>query len=69
MEVNKIYKNIKEYREKNNYSLDFVAIQMEMSVKLYSKIERGKVDLKLSKLDKLAKVLGVKKSDVCKLSY
>ncbi|GIZ10067.1 helix-turn-helix domain-containing protein [Flavobacterium sp. UMI-01] len=69
MEANKIYKNIKEYREKNNYSLDFVAIQMEMSVKMYSKIERGKVDLKLSKLDKLAKVLGVKKSDVCKLSF
>ena len=69
MEVNNIYKNIKEYREKKNHSLDYVAIQMEMSVKTYKKIETGKVDLKISKLDKLVKILGVKKSEICSLSY
>jgi transcriptional regulator with XRE-family HTH domain len=62
-----VYINIKEYREKNNHSPDYVAIQMEMSVKTYLKIETGSIDLKISKLDKLVKILGVKKSEIFKL--
>jgi transcriptional regulator with XRE-family HTH domain len=69
MAVKNIYVNIKECREQKNHSTDYVAIQMEMSVKMYLKIEMGSVDLKLSKLDKLVKILGVKKSEICKLEY
>lgn len=69
MAVKNIYKNIKEYRELKNHSPDYVAIQMEMSVKTYNKIEMGSIDLKLSKLDKLVKILGVKKSEIFKLDY
>ena len=55
---------IKEIRKRKNFSNEYVAIQMEISVKDYKKIENGKVDLKLSKLDKLVKILGIKKSDL-----
>lgn len=69
MAVKNIYRNIKECREQKMHSTDYVAIQMEMSVKMYSKIEEGNVDLKLSKLDKLAKILGIKKSEIFQLDY
>lgn len=59
-----VYNNIKKCREDKNHSPDYVAIQMEMSVKMYLKIETGDVDLKISKLDRLAKILGVKKSEI-----
>jgi transcriptional regulator with XRE-family HTH domain len=69
--LSKIYFNfkIKEFREQLNLSQEYVAIQMEMSVKDYKKIERGNVDLKLSKLDKLVKILGIKKSNLFELDY
>lgn len=57
--------NIKIIRERNAMSKEFVAIHMDISIQCYEKIESGIVDLKLSKLDKLAKILGVRKSDLC----
>ena len=56
------YSKIREYRLQNNHTPEYVAIQMEMSVKKYEKIEQGMVDLKLSKLDQLVKILGIKKA-------
>ena len=64
MAAKNIYTNIKEYREQNNQTVDFVAIQMEMSVNMYLKIENGIIDLKMSKLDRLVKILGIKKSEI-----
>lgn len=61
------YLRIKEYRLQNNHTLEYIAIQMEISIKKYEKIEKGMVDLKLSKLDQLVKILGVKKSEIFKL--
>lgn len=69
MAVKNVYNNIKVFREKKNHTPDYVAIQMEMSVKMYLKIETGSVDLKISKLDKLVKILGVKKSEIFKFDY
>ncbi|MGE6356529.1 helix-turn-helix domain-containing protein [Flavobacterium sp. NPDC079362] len=60
---------IKEIRERNNLSREYVAIQMEMSLSQYSKIETENVDLKLSKLDKLVKIIGAKKSELFTLDY
>jgi transcriptional regulator with XRE-family HTH domain len=62
------YLRIKEYRLQNNHTPEYVAIQMEISVKKYEKIENGMIDLKLSKLDKLVKSLGIKKSEIFRLS-
>lgn len=55
---------IKDFREQNNLSIDQVAVQLGISNKDYVKIENGIKDIKLSKLEKLAKILGVKKSDL-----
>lgn len=60
---------IKEIREQVNLSREYVAIQMEITVTDYNKIEKGKVDLKLSKLDRLVKILGIKKSELFHLDY
>ena len=62
--MEKFYLKIKEYRLQNNHSPEYVAIQMEISIKNYEKIEKGMVDLKLSKLDRLVKIIGIKKSQV-----
>jgi transcriptional regulator with XRE-family HTH domain len=59
-----LYSNIKVFREKNKMSAEYVAIQMDISIRDYEKIENGIVDLKLSKLSKVAKILGVKKSEL-----
>jgi transcriptional regulator with XRE-family HTH domain len=61
------YQKIKEYRVQNNHTPEYVAIQMEISIKKYEKIEKGMVDLKISKLDKLVKILGIKKSQIFQL--
>jgi DNA-binding XRE family transcriptional regulator len=58
------YLKIKEYRIQSNHTPEYVAIQMEISVKNYENIEKGIVDLKMSKLDRLVKVLGIKKSEI-----
>lgn len=60
---------IKLEREKKNISTEFIAIEMDISVKEYLKIEKGEVDLKLSKLDKITKILGLKKSDLFVVQY
>ena len=60
---------IKEIREQSNLSKEYVAIQMEITIYDYNKIEKGKVDLKLSKLDRLVKILGIKKSELFRLDY
>ena len=61
------YLKIKKYRLQNNHTPEFIAIQMEISDKNYENIEKGIVDLKLSKLDTLVKILGIKKSEIFKL--
>ena len=61
------YLKIKEYRLQNNHTSEYIAIQMEISIKNYQNIEKGIVDLKLSQLDRLAKILGVKKCEIVKL--
>ncbi|TDO97052.1 helix-turn-helix domain-containing protein [Flavobacterium sp. 245] len=59
---------IKEFRLQKNLTSEYVAIQMEISVKKYENIEIGIVDLKLSKLDRLVKILGIKKSEIFSLA-
>lgn len=54
---------IKELRENRNLTKEYIAIQMEISVKKYNEIEKGKVDLKLSKLKRLSEIFGISKND------
>ena len=54
---------IKEIRERNNFTNEFIAIQMEISLKKYDQIEKGKVDLKMSKLNRLSQIFDIPKSE------
>ncbi len=55
----KIYKNIKNFRELKSISREEIANLLDMTVSGYSKIERGEIDLSISKLYKIANILNV----------
>ena len=59
--------NIKKYREQKDLSRENVAREMDMSLSGYSKIERDEVDLTISKVQKIAQVLGVDISQILNL--
>ena len=56
--------NIKKYRELKNITREAMASEMDMSLSGYSKIERNEVDLTVSKVQKIAQVLGVDVSQI-----
>jgi transcriptional regulator with XRE-family HTH domain len=56
--------NIRIIREMKNLTRDFVAGEMDMSTSGYGKIERGEVDLTISKISRIAAILGVSISDL-----
>jgi transcriptional regulator with XRE-family HTH domain len=56
---NKVYLNIKKIRELSDYTREYMSAELNMSTSGYGKIERGEVDLTLSKLLSICKVLEV----------
>jgi transcriptional regulator with XRE-family HTH domain len=54
-----VYYNIRKIRELKNLTREFVAAELKMSTSGYGKIERGDVDLTVSKLIEIANVLKV----------
>lgn len=54
-----VYKNIKRIRELKDLTREYVAAELNMSTSGYGKIERGEVDLTLTKLIQIANVLEV----------
>ncbi|MFN5372626.1 MAG: helix-turn-helix domain-containing protein [Bacteroidia bacterium] len=55
---------IKRFRELKNITRESMADQLQMSLSGYSKIERNEVDLSISKVQKIAEVLGVDISQI-----
>ena len=56
--------NIKKFRELKNLTRDEVADKLEMSLSGYSKLERGEVELSLTKLYRIADILEVSVSQI-----
>lgn len=54
-----VHINIRKIRELKSLTREFVAEEVKMSMSGYGKIERGEVDLTVSKLIEIAKVLDV----------
>jgi transcriptional regulator with XRE-family HTH domain len=54
-----VYINIRKIRELKNLTREYVAEELKMSMSGYGKIERGDVDLTVSKLIEISKVLDV----------
>jgi transcriptional regulator with XRE-family HTH domain len=51
--------NIKAIRELRNYTQDYVADQLRVSIPTYSNIETGKTEITLTRLQQIAKVFEV----------
>jgi transcriptional regulator with XRE-family HTH domain len=54
-----IFDNIKKFRELKSVTRESMASDLGMSLSGYSKLERGEVDLTLSKLVKISQILNV----------
>lgn len=64
MDLKRISFNIKKFRELKNLTREYVATELEMSLSGYSKIERGEIDITLTKLQRISDVLSVSASDI-----
>jgi len=63
--MNKIIsQNIRTIREMKNLTRDFVAGELDMTYSGYGKIERGEIDITISKISKLADIFGISISDL-----
>lgn len=56
--------NIKKFRELKNVTRETLAAELSMSISGYSKVERGEIDLTLSRIQKIAQFLGVDISQI-----
>ena len=57
--MNNIGTKIKNIRELKNYTQEFMAKKLQMTQAGYSKLERGETDIAYSKIEEVAKALGV----------
>jgi transcriptional regulator with XRE-family HTH domain len=64
MDIKVISANIKKYRELKGITRENISGQLEMSVSGYSKIERGEIDLTITKLQRISEILEVSASDI-----
>jgi transcriptional regulator with XRE-family HTH domain len=51
--------NIKKFRELKNTTREQLASKLNMSLSNYSKIERGEIDLTLSRIEKISELLEI----------
>jgi transcriptional regulator with XRE-family HTH domain len=59
--------NIKAIRELKNYTQDYVAGQLRVSIPTYSNIETGKTEVTLSRLQQIAEIFGVDYQQILRL--
>ena len=57
--MRKVFENIKKFRELKSITRESMASDLGMSLSGYSKLERGEVDLTLSKLFNISQILNV----------
>jgi transcriptional regulator with XRE-family HTH domain len=59
MNLKNIYLNIKTFRNFKDITREYIASELDISVSGYSKIERGEVDISLSRLGQILEILDV----------
>lgn len=59
MNLKNIYVNIKTFRNFKDITREYIASELDISVSGYSKIERGEVDISLSRLSQILEILDV----------
>lgn len=55
---------IKKLRELKNYTQQFMAQELELSLSGYGKIERNETDISIGRLEQIAQILGVETSTI-----
>lgn len=55
----RIGKKIKQLRELKNFSQEYMAAQLKMSIPGYGRIERNEVDVSIERANQIANVLGI----------
>ncbi len=66
MNTDKILSKIRSKRQKLNYSQEYVASVLQMKQANYNKIENGKVELSVSVLFKIARLLDLNVDELIK---
>lgn len=64
----KVNEKIKHLRQNQGLSQEEIAKQLDMSANGYGGIERGEVDIKLSRLEQLSELFGVELNELLNLS-
>lgn len=59
--------NIRKYREKKNYTQEYVAEELGISRVQYGSIERGENDVTITRIYNIAKILGVSVAEILDL--
>jgi len=60
----KVGNKIKKIRELRNFTQDYMAGKLNMSISNYSKIERDEIPITLDRLEEISQVLKVKYNDI-----
>lgn len=63
-ETDVIISNIKKFRELKNMTREQIADELELSASGYSKIERGEIELSVTRLIQIANVLDIEVSKI-----
>lgn len=62
--IEKINEKIRQIRELKNLSQEFIAKELGLSIRAYSKIESGETQLTINRLNEISKILGVTSQEV-----
>jgi transcriptional regulator with XRE-family HTH domain len=60
-----VHEKIRLVRQAKGWTQAYLAEKLEMSINAYGDLERGDSDIKLSKLEKIAELLGVELTELC----
>ncbi|MHA8056935.1 helix-turn-helix domain-containing protein [Aquirufa nivalisilvae] len=58
-ETPNVYDNIKRFRELKNISRQQMADDLDLSLSGYAKLERGEIDITISRINQIASLLGI----------
>ncbi|MCX6208735.1 MAG: helix-turn-helix transcriptional regulator [Bacteroidetes bacterium] len=62
--MNNLGDTIKKFRELKNITRETIAAELKMSLSNYSKIERGEIDLTISRIQEIANILEIDMSQI-----
>ena len=62
--MNNLGDTIKKFRELKNITRETIAAELKMSLSNYSKIERGEIDLTISRIQEIANILEIDVSQI-----